>query len=382
MAAKKSGKSNGFIRFIRVIFILLNVAAVILLGGSYLAPWISPVKNAWLPFTGLAYPLLVLLNLGFVIAWLFFNWRWSLLSLLALAAGFFQIRNHFQLSGEHIFSENEFPVKVMSYNVRNFDMYNYKNDWSYTFDNRNKIYDYLHNENADILCFQEFVHDLTGEFKTIDTIPEFQKAVNIHAEYTFTSRKIIQFGISTFTAFPIVGKGRIDFENSAHNLCIYTDMLIREDTVRVYNAHFESIHFGKQEYELAEDLSEAAASDSHQKAGRRMLSLLKAAFADRAAQVEKVAEHIGQSPYPVILCTDLNDTPASYAYRRLSSGLDDAFVKSGRGMGTTYQRIFPGFRIDYIFHSSDCSSYNCRVRSLDYSDHYPVVCDIIIKENE
>jgi endonuclease/exonuclease/phosphatase family metal-dependent hydrolase len=377
MAAKSQNHKSLFRRIVKVLFILLNIVAVLLLAGSYAAPYISPQTNAWLPFLGLAYPILVIVNLFFVVIWIFFNWRWAFLSLITILAGWMQIVNHIQYSKQHSFMENEFPVSVMSYNVRNFDMYNYKKDWSYTFDKRNKIFDYLRNEKADIICFQEFVNDLSGEFKTIDTLVSFLEAKNVHAEYTLTAKEIIQFGIATFTKYPIVGKGRIDFENSKHNLCIFTDVLIGEDTVRIYNAHFESIRFSKTDYEYANDVAGTGDLDRHTKSSKRIVSLLKAAFLDRSTQAEKVAEHIRSCPYPVILCTDLNDTPASYAYRQLSKLLEDAFKESGTGMGTTYAGIFPSFRIDYILHSDDFTAYNFTTKDLDYSDHNPVTCDLV-----
>ena len=69
----------------------------------------------------------------------------------------------------------------------------------------------------------------------------------MYAEYSFVSRGVNEFGIATFSRYPIVDKGRIDFPNSKNNLCIYTDLQIGKDVVRVYNAHFESLHFSADE---------------------------------------------------------------------------------------------------------------------------------------
>ena len=45
-------------------------------------------------------------------------------------------------------------MKVMSYNVRLFDLYN----WSHNTATRNEILDLIRVEDPDILCLQEFVH--------------------------------------------------------------------------------------------------------------------------------------------------------------------------------------------------------------------------------
>lgn len=382
MAAKSGKKKSGFIRFIKWLFVFLNVLAVLALILSYLSPFVSPASSAYIPFFGLAYPILVLMNLGFVLIWLFANWRWAFLSLLTIAAGWFLIRSHVQYSGQHRFSETEIPIKLTSYNVRNFDIYNYSKDWVTNTEKRNKIFAYLKEDQPDILCFQEFVHDRSNVFRTLDTLTEFLNAKNVHAEYTFLSRNTIEFGIATFTKYPIVGQGRIDFNNSTNNLCIFTDVLIGEDTVRIYNAHFESIHFSYADYQYAEDLATSKDVDQHKGASRRIFSLLKAAFIDRASQAELVAKHIKSCPYPILLCTDLNDTPASYAYQQLTDDLDDAFIECGSGLGSTYEGIFPSFRIDYLFHSDDFEAYNFVTRKLKYSDHYPVSCDMVLKKGE
>jgi endonuclease/exonuclease/phosphatase family metal-dependent hydrolase len=63
-------------------------------------------------------------------------------------------------------------------------------------------------------------------------------------------------------------------------------------------------------------------------------SRLRQAFVRRSRQVEIIVGHIRESPYPVIVTGDFNDTPVSYTYRSLRrQNLDDAFVRSGSGIG-------------------------------------------------
>ena len=62
---------------------------------------------------------------------------------------------------------------------------------------------------------------------------------------------------------------------------------------------------------------------------------LNRAFSLRSKQAEAIAQHIENSPYPVIVCGDFNDTPVSYTYRMMKTGLKDAFRQSGFGFGGT-----------------------------------------------
>jgi endonuclease/exonuclease/phosphatase family metal-dependent hydrolase len=83
--------------------------------------------------------------------------------------------------------------------------------------------------------------------------------------------------------------------------------------------------------------------------------------------------------YPIILCGDFNDTPASYSYNLLCKNLKDAFIERGTGFGKTYAGKFPQFRIDYILHSKElrCTDY---IRSDEtFTDHYPITAYLKFK---
>ncbi|MEI6764940.1 MAG: endonuclease/exonuclease/phosphatase family protein [Bacteroidota bacterium] len=358
----------------------LNIIFALLLACSCLAPFISPEKIWFFAFAGLAYQPLALINLGFVIFWLIFKRIYLLLSLIMLMAGYNHVRSHFQFRETTGKPEKGSYTRVLSYNVRNFDIYNVDKKWKHDFTNRNRIFTFIKDQMPDIICFQEFVNDLSGTFKTLDTLVQFQKAKYCHAEYKITSRNINQFGIATFSAYPIVNKGKIDFPWSRSNLCIWTDVLIGKDTVRIYNAHFESIRLSKEETELAENpgtVSENKDNEALKRTTKKMFDYMKAAYKRRSREAEMVSDHILNCHFPVILCTDLNDTPCSYAYHHISHSLTDAFVRSGSGTGSSYPGFPLPFRIDYIFYSDPFSAINFKTHKLMYSDHYPITCDFV-----
>lgn len=362
----------------RKLFLYFNIFFVLLLLLSYLAPYISPEKSFSLQFLGLAYPVLLIINVVFIIIWAFRKKFQFLLSLIAILIGWNQLGTLYQLNSTYeITPADNLLIKVISYNVRNFDLYNYKDNWELNFDNRNKIFGFVDKENPDIICYQEFVTDSSGKFITLDTLKKIQKANNFHTYYTGTSKNINFFGIATFSAYPIINKSHIKFKNSIHNVCIYTDIKVKEDTIRIYNVHFESIHLSKEDHQFANDLSKIKNIKDNNKlasGSKRILGRLKNAYFKRAEQAELVAEHIQNSPYPVIVCGDFNDTPISYAYHIMTQNLDDAFVQSGKGFGKTYSGIFPSFRIDYMLYSKELDAINFQVIPVDFSDHHPIRC--------
>ena len=75
----------------------------------------------------------------------------------------------------------------------------------------------------------------------------------------------------------------------------------------------------------------------------------------------------------MIVCGDFNDVPASYTYRHLSEGLNDAFLSTSfLRTGHTFVMRCLGVRIDYILHSDKLNAIDFCVNRVPYSDHYPV----------
>ena len=106
---------------------------------------------------------------------------------------------------------------------------------------------------------------------------------------------------------------------------------------------------------------------------------MKKAFVIRANQVDILKRNIDHSPYPVIICGDFNDTPASYTYHEMTAGFHDSFCKAGTGfLGSTYAGNFPSFRIDYILYDDAFTASNYSKNSINFSDHYPV--QVFLKE--
>ena len=314
--------------FNKVVFIL-NIGAAVALLLSYLAAYVNPATFWLLAFFGLAYPFLLLTNFLFIIYWILVSKKKYLLSLVVVLVGWNHIWGTVQFNFNSEKEDGTNTVKVMSYNVRLFDLYN----WTDNKEKRNQIFDLIKKEAPEIICLQEFFHsDEKGYFTTLDTLVKLQDASYYHAEYTATVQDKYYFGIATFSKHPIVKRGKVEFEEkqSANNDCIFTDIKINEDTIRVYNMHLASIHFGYDDYRFLEEIGEVEAEEQIQ-GGKQIIKRLKKAFIKRAAQADKIAEHISSSPYPVIVCGDFNDSSSSYAYHSISSGLNDAYRESGIG---------------------------------------------------
>jgi endonuclease/exonuclease/phosphatase family metal-dependent hydrolase len=360
---------------IKRIVLWLNYFSVISLLLSFTAKYISPETFWPLAFLGISYPVLLLVNVFFIVLWAIQMRWWALFSGIAIIITLPNLLSIVHINLSKKIATNK-DIKVMDYNCMLFDLYN----WSHNKQSRKIIFEMLQSESPDILCLQEFyTSEQPKDFHNADTLVSFLKTKNIHTEYTTTLRTFDHWGVATLTKYPIVRKGKIVFNTKSNNICIYTDILINKDTVRIYNVHLASISFGKKEYKFIDDLNNKKYNDSDLVESKNIIRRLKNGFLKRAEETELIAAHMKTCRYKIILCGDLNDTPSSFAYHVLSENLLDAFKESGNGIGKTYNGNLPFLRIDYILHSKDfdCSNYKRIPESL--TDHYPVSCYLHIK---
>lgn len=359
------------------IILVINILFLIALSLSYLSVHVSPEKSWILPFFGLLYPFLIIINLFFVAYWIL-RLRWLfLLPAIVILAGWNHLERVVQFNSPRTPPASSISFKVVTYNVKNLSNDNVDLIEPQI---RNKILDFLDQEDADILCLQEFaiIHPDPEAF--IDSLSDrFEMPFHSYIQYSDKPRKRID-AIFTWSKYPILYTGSVkkDFQ---HNYAIFTDLLINDDTVRVFNVHLESVRLRHEDYNFISDLDLEFEEDAGIRAGsKKILEKLKTAFALRASQVENLSYSINESPHPVILCGDFNDTPNSYAYQQLTANLEDAFMESGKGFGNTYIGKLPSYRIDYILHDDHFTSWNCTRKLINLSDHYPVISVIGMKK--
>jgi endonuclease/exonuclease/phosphatase family metal-dependent hydrolase len=343
--------------------------------AAYGANYVNP-QYFWLfAFFGLAYPFLLLANLLFCIFW---TWRrkwYIVLSVLAIIVGWSNIGRYVQF---RIFEKSNVrpaDLKVFSYNVRLFNYYLWENEP----DTRTRILSYINAEAPDIVAFQDFV-TVPGKKKHSESYTD-SLLIDFpwkHVLYTYKVGGAFNYGVATYSRYPVIRRGSIRFFNS-YNSCIYTDIVVHNDTLRVYNVHLQSIKFRNNYYYFADSLA-AHPNAKRIVEARDISDHLKVAFIKRAQQVDELEQHIRRSPYPVIICGDFNDTPVSYTYQSIRDDRTDAFVESGKGFGNTFRGNIPSYRIDYIFHSKEIVSVQYKTHRISLSDHYPVSCRLILNE--
>jgi endonuclease/exonuclease/phosphatase family metal-dependent hydrolase len=162
---------------------------------------------------------------------------------------------------------------------------------------------------------------------------------------------------------------------------VAADILIGGDTIRVGTFHMQSYGFLHRDYQDLYRIKSQA--DTGLRASRNIYRKMRYAFTLRGMQADVIHEKISSSPYPVVLCGDLNDVPSSYSYVTIRGEFKDAFLEKGSGLGKTFMSgrsrflsWLPTLRIDYIFVDPDLEVKQFRQVTKQLSDHRGLITDI------
>jgi endonuclease/exonuclease/phosphatase family metal-dependent hydrolase len=346
------------------VFLAVNVIFALALLISYLSVLINPVSFALPAFFGLAYPYLLLINIIITILWAMMLRFEALISVIVILIGFPEFSNYIKLVKPTGDRANTY--KVMSYNVRLFNFFeNEKGVYS-----EKKVIDLIKSQKPDIVCLQEFFSAGNPAAKEAAIIQALGGRYYSHLK-VLGSGKNRFYGILTLSRFPVIRRGEVIHPGSS-SLSIYTDVRLNGDTIRIYNNHLQSFRLRRMERSFIEEIS--AMNEKQPINEMKNISLsLKKGFVKRAIQAQALKVKIDKSPYPVLVLGDFNDTPVSYAYRKIRKGLNDSFVTSGYGAGFTYKGNYPPNRIDYILYDNSLTNTGFQIIKVNYSDHYPII---------
>ncbi|MCX7863148.1 MAG: endonuclease/exonuclease/phosphatase family protein [Bacteroidales bacterium] len=380
MKYRKAKARINFVRFFfriftTLIFFVLCITLLLSLSAKFISSDISYIPS----LLSLAFPFILLL---FLLTTILLLWRKKFvlffisLPLLVWATVVFDRYVHFSsLLKPHNCPKTDTTYKIMSFNVRLFDLYNWKGYHS----KHQAMIDFILQEQPDIACFQEYYYQSDGKYPTTELIRKGYSSFYIHDHYSVINKHKDHFGIATISKYPIINKGIIPFEGTS-NLCIYSDIMLHGDTVRVINMHLESVRFGIEDYAFISSIDKSLPDSSEIVKTKNVLNRLIKALKKRNKQAEIIAQEIKKCPYPLIVCGDFNDVPSSYTYSVIGKGLIDTYCDMSFSLGSTYNGHLPWLRIDYILHSKHFKTCHYTTHHVDLSDHFPISA-IIAKVN-
>ena len=323
----------------------LNVLAVLGLIFAYISPFINPSLTWFFSFFGLGYPILLILNILFVLYWLVSKPKVAFMSLIFILMGVMPI---LRTIGFNKIKDVKSGVKIMSYNIGGTHL---------KFSNKNKaanikaFEDFLMLNPSDIVCLQERVKWQIDIFN--DLLP------------TYNAYPKDGLGTCIYSKFPIKAKGTIANDTKFNNVT-WADIEIAKKLIRVYSVHLSSNKVKNLTDNVKEIIDESV----------YILDKYNEHSIRRSEQMNQVLLHAEKCPHPVFITGDFNDVPQSYVYRQVTKKYNDVFLDHGYGMAKTYNSRMPGLRIDYAFSDNNLEILDQDILKTNLSDHYPLVTTI------
>lgn len=297
-------------------------------------PWCSPLVAGYLaPLGLLIIPMTIFSTLATIITVFYRNKGISLLFGTACLISLFLCGKSWAVSFETDESTSH-SLRLVSWNAEGFQLNK---------DTLQASAAFIRNLHPDVICLQERPHDNLLHRDSISAVFGYPYQV-------FNSREDEVLNLAIYSHFPLSNMKEYYFPNS-YNKVLQIDLQYEGRTIRLFNMHLQT----------------TGMTPAFQ--GNNRLHTYQLNARERNRQAQLLAEAIAYSPYPVIVCGDLNDTPISYAYRKLTDQLKDCFLEAGNGWEGTYQPANNLFRIDYTLCSPELKTSAYRLYSNHWSDH-------------
>ncbi|MCK5400852.1 MAG: endonuclease/exonuclease/phosphatase family protein [Flavobacteriaceae bacterium] len=329
----------------KIVFFFNSLIATMLL-LSYLLPYVEPKHFAFLSVLSLAVPLLIILNVLFMVYWLLKVKKQLIVSLFVLVIGYTHVFSLYKFSSSKNINDGD-NITIMNYNVRLFNLYN----WIPENDIETQIVSLIKEEEPDIISFQEY-----HPHENIDL--SFYKY-----KYEKLSGERVKYGQAIFSKYPIVKSGSIEFPNTANN-AIFVDVVKGKDTIRIYNVHLQSSGINADVENLKKENSE------------HLYKRVVKTFKIQQTQAELFIKHKEKSPFKMIICGDFNNTAYSFVYRKIKDNLIDTSEEAGNGFGRTFDFKYFPVRIDFILVDKSFKVNGFKNYKEKLSDHFPILTKV------
>lgn len=290
--------------------------------------------------------------------------KWWVYPATSLLFGFGFILETFAFNST---SDKPNDLSILGYNVKSFREHKRYDRFS------KELIEWAVSDSSQIKCFQEY--STNRRWKALDITGKLREKGYFAHQHKAKMEGDHSPGMATFSKFPILHRGTVWENMSKPNACIYTDILIHTDTIRIYNIHLESMQLELYRLKRPSELI-STCSD--------IISRLYFGSKRHEEQIKLTSEHCMSSPHPFIIIGDFNETPYSSNYRLLDNLFHSSFHQAGNGFDFTLNNPLFFLRIDHQFSGPGMEATYYEVdRKARVSDHFPTRARYrLVKEND
>lgn len=250
----KNKKGNRIFRGISIIFhstlLTINLAIALLMIVSAFSDRIPPDKIPYISYLGMGFPFLAVGTILFLIYWLLKQkWYSSLISITSLLVSATALFTYFPINYSTQIPPPE-SFKLLSYNIRQFNFGERDKG------KKNPTLEYIADQNADIICLQEFGYSDNNAMLRFEEIRKRLKKYPYYHVYKITDNHWHKYGLACFSKYPISDIKPYRFRKDGANAAIAYTLKINGKKVRLFNCHLESNRFTTEDRKFYKGLIE------------------------------------------------------------------------------------------------------------------------------
>lgn len=355
----KKKEHSFFQKLFITFFVIIGLLCLICLFVCLVNPFVDPTLFVYTSCLSLLFWPVYIVNIIVFFSLLFLRaGRFVMIPLLALMLSVPCVMKSFGFSFFEKKTEGEF--KIMSYNVGNYMDIKKEKTKEEVKDNLVRI---INEQNPDVICLIE-----SGYWNDKNAREFSQK---IKCDYFYFNEELV--GKILFSKYPLEDIQQTSLFNNENKVGIMKLVNVGEKgSFLIEMVHLVSFSITKEEISFVNDAKNYV--DGSDVYGKSLLKKLMMGFKKRTADTDFILSHIKDDELPFVLCGDFNDTPISYTYHIIrSTGLHDAFIEKGKGIGETYCGNLPFLRIDYVWYNNKIDNQSFKIIKEKISDHYPIV---------
>ena len=371
-------------RTVKVILLCITCVVALMLVASAFGGMVNPNSVAFFSVMTLALPIFLIFDFIIMIAWLVvLRWRYALISFVAIVISWGSVRMVCPLN---VFSSSasatpENSLKVMTFNVMNYDPYDPSNHTP------SASMRYILDQDADIVLLQEGSQE--RDYKQLSNTR--MMVAELEEKYPYHSDGYHDLVILSKYPYTAINDttlrryyGLIDNLTPRYHCFArgYDLSLPNGRQLRLVNMHLHTVGLDDADKDLYMNITKNNIDNEEdfRKIKSSLYNKLCATFKFHAHEAQMVRNFLDQGPENVIVCGDFNDTPASFCYRTvLGDDMHDAFVECAFGIKNTFNDKRMYFKIDHIMYRGDLEAVEWYRDKAGDSDHYPQVATLVWK---